>query len=44
MATFADWVEGARIRTLPAAAAPVLVGTGAAYALEAGSRSPCRSG
>jgi len=37
MATFADWVEGARIRTLPAAAAPVLVGTGAAYALEAGS-------
>src|SRR5699024_4184857 len=37
MATFADWVEGARIRTLPAAAAPVLVGTGAAYALGAGS-------
>src|SRR5690606_2682125 len=37
MATFADWVEGARIRTLPAAAAPVLVGTGAAYALGSGS-------
>ncbi|QDB80306.1 1,4-dihydroxy-2-naphthoate polyprenyltransferase [Georgenia sp. 311] len=37
MATFADWVEGARIRTLPAAAAPVLVGTGAAYALGEGS-------
>lgn len=37
MATLADWVEGARIRTLPAAAAPVLVGTGAAYALDAGS-------
>ncbi len=37
MATIADWVEGARIRTLPAAAAPVLVGTGAAYALDAGS-------
>ena len=37
MATFAAWVEGARIRTLPAAAAPVLVGTGAAYGLDAGS-------
>jgi len=37
MATFADWVEGARIRTLPAAAAPVLVGTGAAVALGSGS-------
>ena len=37
MATLAAWVEGARIRTLPAAAAPVLVGTGAAYALDAGS-------
>ncbi|WP_413452061.1 1,4-dihydroxy-2-naphthoate polyprenyltransferase [Georgenia phoenicis] len=37
MATFADWVEGARIRTLPAAAAPVLVGTGAAYDLGSGS-------
>ncbi|MCM3660202.1 1,4-dihydroxy-2-naphthoate polyprenyltransferase [Georgenia satyanarayanai] len=37
MATFADWVEGARVRTLPAAAAPVLVGTGAAYDLGFGS-------
>jgi 1,4-dihydroxy-2-naphthoate polyprenyltransferase len=30
MATIAHWVEGARPRTLPAAVAPVLVGTGAA--------------
>jgi 1,4-dihydroxy-2-naphthoate octaprenyltransferase len=30
MATLAQWVEGARPRTLPAAVAPVLVGTGAA--------------
>lgn len=30
MATLSDWVEGARPRTLPAAAAPVLVGTAAA--------------
>lgn len=37
MATFGDWLEGARLRTLPAAAAPVLVGTGAAYGLGAGS-------
>jgi 1,4-dihydroxy-2-naphthoate octaprenyltransferase len=37
LATFADWVEGARLRTLPAAAAPVLVGTGAAYDLGSGS-------
>ncbi|MEP7036265.1 MAG: 1,4-dihydroxy-2-naphthoate polyprenyltransferase [Actinomycetota bacterium] len=34
MATLSQWVEGARPRTLPAAVAPVLVGTGAAYALE----------
>ena len=27
MATVAEWVEGARVRTLPAAVAPVLVGT-----------------
>jgi 1,4-dihydroxy-2-naphthoate octaprenyltransferase len=33
MATVSQWVEGARPRTLPAAVAPVLVGTGAAYAL-----------
>ncbi|WP_127571568.1 1,4-dihydroxy-2-naphthoate polyprenyltransferase [Georgenia faecalis] len=37
MATFTDWVEGARLRTLPAAIAPVLVGTGAAHALGASS-------
>ena len=30
MATPAEWLEGARPRTLPAAVAPVLVGTGAA--------------
>lgn len=33
MATAAEWVEGARPRTLPAAVAPVLVGTGAAAQL-----------
>ncbi len=31
MATFGEWVEGARPRTLPAAVAPVIVGTAAAY-------------
>ncbi|MDN5767162.1 MAG: 1,4-dihydroxy-2-naphthoate polyprenyltransferase [Humibacillus sp.] len=31
MATFNEWIEGARPRTLPAAISPVLVGTGAAY-------------
>jgi 1,4-dihydroxy-2-naphthoate octaprenyltransferase len=36
MATLSQWVEGARPRTLPAAVAPVLVGTGAAYALGRG--------
>jgi len=36
MATLSQWVEGSRPRTLPAAIAPVLVGTGAAYALNAG--------
>jgi 1,4-dihydroxy-2-naphthoate octaprenyltransferase len=30
MATADEWLEGARLRTLPAAVAPVLVGTGAA--------------
>ncbi|MFV0452003.1 MAG: 1,4-dihydroxy-2-naphthoate polyprenyltransferase [Propioniciclava sp.] len=30
MATVADWVEGARLRTLPAAIAPVLVGSAVA--------------
>lgn len=37
MATAAEWVEGARPRTLPAAVAPVLVGTGAAAQLDAAS-------
>jgi 1,4-dihydroxy-2-naphthoate octaprenyltransferase len=30
VATASDWIEGARLRTLPAAVAPVLAGTGAA--------------
>ncbi|MFP7707423.1 1,4-dihydroxy-2-naphthoate polyprenyltransferase [Trueperella sp. LYQ141] len=30
MATLTDWCEGARIRTLPASVAPVILGTGAA--------------
>ena len=34
MATTAQWIAGARPRTLPAALAPVLVGTGAAIALD----------
>ncbi|WP_031466491.1 1,4-dihydroxy-2-naphthoate polyprenyltransferase [Sciscionella sediminilitoris] len=33
MATTAQWVEGARLRTLPNAIAPVLVGTGAAVGI-----------
>jgi len=33
MATIAQWIEGARPRTLPAAIAPVVAGTGAAAAL-----------
>lgn len=33
MATVAEWVEGARLRTLPAAVAPVLVGTAVAVHL-----------
>jgi 1,4-dihydroxy-2-naphthoate octaprenyltransferase len=37
VATFADWLEGARLRTLPAAVAPVLVGTGAAHAVGSAS-------
>ena len=41
MATFSDWVEGARLRTLPAAAAPVCVGACAAAHL--GSFSLLRS-
>ncbi|MGY1753019.1 1,4-dihydroxy-2-naphthoate polyprenyltransferase [Blastococcus sp. SYSU D01042] len=39
MATPAQWIAGARPRTLPAALAPVLVGTGAAAALD-GFRLP----
>ena len=35
MASFAQWVEGARPRTLPNAVAPVIVGTGAAAWLHA---------
>ncbi|HET8594589.1 MAG TPA: 1,4-dihydroxy-2-naphthoate polyprenyltransferase [Intrasporangium sp.] len=31
MATLSQWIEGARPRTLPAAIAPILVGTAAAY-------------
>lgn len=37
MATIADWVEGARPRTLPAALAPVILGTASAHALGASS-------
>ena len=33
MATAAQWIEGARLRTLPAAAAPVIVGSAAAHHL-----------
>ncbi len=33
MATLADWIEGARLRTLPAAVAPVILGSGAAIGL-----------
>ncbi|MGC5616594.1 1,4-dihydroxy-2-naphthoate polyprenyltransferase [Georgenia sp. Z1491] len=37
MASVADWIEGARPRTLPAAVAPVLLGTGAAAQVGAAS-------
>jgi len=37
VATFAQWVEGARPRTLPNAVAPVIAGTGAAAWLDAAS-------
>src|SRR6187551_3317187 len=36
MATTTEWVAGARLRTLPLAVAPVIVGTGAAIGLSAG--------
>ncbi|WP_285728263.1 1,4-dihydroxy-2-naphthoate polyprenyltransferase [Psychromicrobium xiongbiense] len=35
MASAAQWIEGARLRTLPMAIAPVLIGTAAAYELGA---------
>ena len=35
MATVAQWIEGARPRTLPNAVAPVIAGTGAAAWLDA---------
>ncbi len=35
MATAAQWIQGARLRTLPAAIAPVLIGSAAAYELNA---------
>ncbi|RLK60676.1 1,4-dihydroxy-2-naphthoate polyprenyltransferase [Actinokineospora cianjurensis] len=35
MATVAEWIEGARVRTLPNSVAPVLVGSGAAAAIGA---------
>ena len=34
MATTTQWVAGARLRTLPLAIAPVVVGTGAAIGLQ----------
>ena len=37
MATVSDWIEGARLRTLPASVAPVLAGTGIAFWMGQGS-------
>lgn len=37
MASVNDWVEGARLRTLPASVAPVFAGTGIAFFMGAGS-------
>lgn len=34
MATVAQWISGARLRTLPMAVAPVIIGTAAAYDLD----------
>ncbi|WP_426626006.1 1,4-dihydroxy-2-naphthoate polyprenyltransferase [Leifsonia sp. McL0607] len=43
-ATTADWIAGARLRTLPLAIAPVLIGVGAAKVIEgAGIWHPVRS-
>ncbi|MBO3128465.1 1,4-dihydroxy-2-naphthoate polyprenyltransferase [Dermatophilus congolensis] len=36
MATYKEWVQGARPRTLPAAVAPVVIGAGSAYAVDRG--------
>jgi 1,4-dihydroxy-2-naphthoate octaprenyltransferase len=35
VATVGQWIEGARLRTLPMAVAPVIIGTAAAYDLDA---------
>ncbi|ALE07205.1 1,4-dihydroxy-2-naphthoate prenyltransferase [Arthrobacter sp. ERGS1:01] len=35
MATVGQWIQGARLRTLPMAVAPVIIGTAAAYDLDA---------
>ncbi|MFZ2427476.1 MAG: 1,4-dihydroxy-2-naphthoate polyprenyltransferase, partial [Propioniciclava sp.] len=40
MASTSEWVEGARLRTLPAAIAPVLAGTAVAVALHGGQWPP----
>ncbi|MBE1878617.1 1,4-dihydroxy-2-naphthoate polyprenyltransferase [Myceligenerans pegani] len=40
MATAAEWISGARPRTLPAAAAPVMVGTGAAAQVDSAAWLP----
>jgi 1,4-dihydroxy-2-naphthoate octaprenyltransferase len=40
MATPSEWIAGARPRTLPAAAAPVLVGTGAAAQVDSAHLGP----
>jgi 1,4-dihydroxy-2-naphthoate octaprenyltransferase len=34
VATAAQWIQGARLRTLPAAIAPVLIGSAAAYEMD----------
>ncbi|MEE2522188.1 1,4-dihydroxy-2-naphthoate polyprenyltransferase [Pseudarthrobacter sp. J75] len=34
MATAAQWIQGARLRTLPAAIAPILIGTAAAFEMD----------
>ena len=44
MANLADWVEGARPRTLPASVAPVFAGTGIAMWLGVKREDLVRSG